>query len=206
MTRTSPNLPRDQINYIRNSAKAVVDAYDGTVDIYGWDEEDPILKTWSKVFPGTVKPKSEMPADILPHVRYPEDAFKIQRMMYSRYHVTDPAVFYSGQDFWNVPVDPTNSQENQLQPPYYLQLQMPGQTAPRFSLTTTYSPINRPTLAAFMAVDSDPGENYGKFRVLQLPKNTTIPGPVQVQNSFDSNAAIANEINILRQGGSEVQP
>lgn len=206
LTRTSPNLPRDQINYIRNSAKAVVDAYDGTVDIYGWDEEDPILKTWSKVFPGTVKPKSEMPADILPHVRYPEDAFKIQRMMYSRYHVTDPAVFYSGQDFWNVPVDPTNSQENQLQPPYYLQLQMPGQTAPRFSLTTTYSPINRPTLAAFMAVDSDPGENYGKFRVLQLPKNTTIPGPVQVQNSFDSNAAIANEINILRQGGSEVQP
>ena len=206
LTRTSPNLPRDQINYIRNSAKAVVDAYDGTVDIYGWDEEDPILKTWSKVFPGTVKPKSEMPADILPHGRYPEDAFKIQRMMYSRYHVTDPAVFYSGQDFWNVPVDPTNSQENQLQPPYYLQLQMPGQTAPRFSLTTTYSPINRPTLAAFMAVDSDPGENYGKFRVLQLPKNTTIPGPVQVQNSFDSNAAIANEINILRQGGSEVQP
>jgi len=206
LTRTSPNLPRDQINYIRNSAKAVVDAYDGTVDIYGWDEEDPILKTWSKVFPGTVKPKSEMPADILPHVRYPEDAFKIQRMMYSRYHVTDPAVFYSGQDFWNVPIDPTNSEENQLQPPYYLQMQMPGQNVPRFSLTTTYSPINRPTLAAFMAVDSDPGENYGKFRVLQLPKNTTIPGPVQVQNSFDSNAAIANEINILRQGGSEVQP
>lgn len=205
LTRTGPNLPRDQINYIRNSAKAVVDAYDGTVDIYGWDEDDPILKTWSKVFPGTVKPKSEMPADILPHVRYPEDAFKIQRMMFSRYHVTDPAVFYSGQDFWNVPIDPTNSQENQLQPPYYLQLQMPGQSVPRFSLTTTFAPVNRQTLAAFMSVDSDPGENYGRFEVLQLPRNSTIPGPVQIQNTFDSNPTIATEINLLRRGGTEVQ-
>ena len=97
LTRTGPNLPKDQINYIRNSVKAVVDAYDGTVNLYGWDESDPVLKTWEKVFPGVVKAKSEMPADILPHVRYPEDAFKIQRMMFSRYHVTDPAVFYSGR-------------------------------------------------------------------------------------------------------------
>ena len=205
LTRTGPNLPKDQINYIRNSVKAVVDAYDGTVNLYGWDENDPVLKTWEKVFPGVVKAKSEMPADVLPHVRYPEDAFKIQRMMFSRYHVTDPAVFYSGQDFWNVPIDPTNSQENQLQPPYYLQLQMPGQAVPRFSLTTTFAPVNRQTLAAFMSVDSDPGANYGQFEVLQLPRNSTIPGPVQIQNSFDSNPAIANEINILRRGGTEVQ-
>ena len=205
LTRTGPNLPKDQINYIRNSVKAVVDAYDGTVNLYGWDESDPVLKTWEKVFPGVVKAKSEMPADILPHVRYPEDAFKIQRMMFSRYHVTDPAVFYSGQDFWNVPIDPTNSQENQLQPPYYLQLQMPEQAVPRFSLTTTFAPVNRQTLAAFMSVDSDPGANYGQFEVLQLPRNSTIPGPVQIQNSFDSNPVIANEINILRRGGTEVQ-
>lgn len=206
VARTNPgsNLPRDQINYIRNSVKAVVDAYDGTVNLYAWDESDPVLRTWENAFPDIVQPKSEMPADIVAHVRYPEDAFKIQRMMFSRYHVTDPAAFYSGQDFWNIPIDPTNPQENQLQPPYYLSLQMPGQAAPHFALTTTYAPVNRQTLAAFMAVDSDPGDNYGQLQVLQLPRNSVIPGPVQVQNNFDSDPAIAQEVNLLRRNGTDV--
>lgn len=197
-------LPRDQVNYMRNSVKAVVDAYDGTVDLYAWDEQDPILQTWQKAFPGVVKPRADMSPELLAHVRYPEDLFKVQRMVYSRYHVTDPAAFYNGQDFWIVPNDPTNRQSNQFQPPYYITLQMPGQTQPTFSLTTTFSPAKRQTLAAFMAVDSRPGEGYGKFRVLQLPRNTTIPGPVQVQNTFESDPEVASQLSLLRRGGSEV--
>ena len=207
ITTTSTNvfaLPKDQVNYMRNSVKAVVDAYDGTVDLYAWDEADPILQTWQKAFPGIVKPKSEMSADLVAHVRYPEDLFKVQRLVYSRYHVTDPAAFYNGQDFWIIPNDPTNRQSNQFQPPYYITLAMPGQKSPTFSLTTTFSPAKRQTLAAFMAVDSAPGDGYGKFRVLQLPRNTTIPGPVQIQNTFESDPEVASQLSLLRRGGSEV--
>ena len=207
ITTTSTNvfaLPKDQVNYMRNSVKAVVDAYDGTVDLYAWDESDPILQTWQKAFPGIVKPKSEMSADLVAHVRYPEDLFKVQRLVYSRYHVTDPAAFYNGQDFWIIPNDPTNRQSNQFQPPYYITLQMPGQESPTFSLTTTFSPAKRQTLAAFMSVDSAPGDGYGKFRVLQLPRNTTIPGPVQIQNTFESDPEVASQLSLLRRGGSEV--
>ncbi len=207
VARTGPGTigPRDDINYIRNSVKATVDAYDGTVNLYAWDEADPVLRTWRNVFPEVIQPKAEIPDPVMQHVRYPEDGFKVQRMLFSRYHVTDPAAFYSGQDFWNVPIDPTQSQENSLQPPYYLSLQMPGQEAPNFSLTTTYAPVNRQTLAAFMSVNSNPNSDYGEVIALKLPRNSTIPGPVQVQNAFDSNAEIANEINLLRRGGTEVQ-
>ena len=117
--------------------------------------------------------------------------------------VTDPATFYNGTDFWIVPFDPTESIQS-FQPPYYLQLQMPGDTAPAFSLTTTFAPQRRPTLAAFMAVNSVPGPNYGTMRVLQLPSNTTIPGPTQVQNNFESDPIISSQLSLLRQGGSEV--
>ncbi|MGB2737215.1 MAG: UPF0182 family protein, partial [Candidatus Nanopelagicales bacterium] len=195
---------RDDINYIRNSVKAVVDAYDGSVSLYEWDGNDPVLKTWEKAFPGVVQPKASMDPDVLAHVRYPEDAFKVQRMMFSRYHVTDPGAFYSGQDFWVVPTDPTKPQSSFFQPPYYLSLQMPGQTDPTFSLTTTFAPVNRQTLAAFMSANSAPGAEFGKFQVLQLPRNTTIPGPAQVQNNFESNPEVATQLSLLRRGGSEV--
>ena len=144
-----------------------------------------------------------MPAEIEAHVRYPQDLFKVQRVVMSRYHVTDPATFYNGTDFWIVPFDPTQAIQ-QFQPPYYLTLQMPGQEQPSFSLTTTFAPQRRPTLAAFMAVDSAPGDGYGTLRVLQLPSNTTIPGPTQVQNNFESDPEISAELSLLRRGGSEV--
>lgn len=206
ITKTGPlAAPRDEINYIRNSVKAVVDSFDGSVNLYGWDPADPVLQTWEKVFPGVVKDKSEMSPELTAHVRYPSDAFKIQRLIFSRYHVTDPGAFYSGQDFWVVPTDPTQKQVNPLyQPPYYLNLQMPSDEAPKFSLTTTYAPVNRQTLAAFMSADSTPGAGFGQFRVLQLPRNTTIPGPAQVQNNFEANPAVSSQLSLLRQGGSEV--
>jgi uncharacterized membrane protein (UPF0182 family) len=195
---------RDQVNYIRNSVKATVDAYDGTVTLYQWDKTDPIVQTWMKAFPGTVQPLEAMPKSVLAHVRYPEDMFKVQRQIFAKYHVTDPTGFYSGQDFWTVPNDPTRGAASSAQPPYYLQVQMPGTAAPVFSLTTTFAPQKRNTLAAFMAVSSDPGADYGKLRVLQLPSDTTIPGPAQVQNNFESDPVISPQLSLLRKGGSEV--
>jgi len=202
-TGSSAIAPNDQLNYARNSVKAVVDAYEGTVSLYAWDASDPVLQTWMKAFPDVVQPLSEMPEQVEAHVRYPQDLFKVQRVVMSRYHVTDPATFYNGTDFWIVPFDPTQAIQ-QFQPPYYLTLQMPGQEQPAFSLTTTFAPQRRPTLAAFMAVDSAPGDGYGTIRVLQLPSNTTIPGPTQVQNNFESDPDISAELSLLRRGGSEV--
>ena len=196
--------PVQQVNYIRNSVKATVDAYDGTVTLYQWDTKDPVLKTWMKAFPGTVEPRAGISSDLVAHFRYPEDLFKVQRTLLAQYHVTNPQAFYNGGDFWRVPVDPTRT-EGKLQPPYYLTLQMPGQKAPSFSLTSTYVPTgDRNNLAAFVAVNSDPGEDYGTFRVLQLPRSVQIAGPSQVQNAFSSNDQVATEINILQRGDSSV--
>ena len=198
-------LPSERINYLRNSVKAVVDAFDGTVTLYAWEPEDPVLTTWSKAFGNTVTALSEAPEELVAHFRYPEDLFKVQRTILSRYHVEDPASFYNGQDFWNIPIDPTNRTVNALQPPYYLTLRMPGTTEPKFSLTTTFAPLKRQTLAAFMAVDSAPGPTYGTIRVLQLPRNTTVPGPTQVQNNFESEPSIAEQLTLLRRGGADVE-
>ncbi|TDC88715.1 UPF0182 family protein [Nonomuraea deserti] len=200
--RVIAQQPRDQINYIRNSVKATVDAYDGTVKLYAWDNNDPVLKTWSNAFPGVIRPASEMSADLRGHVRYPEDLFKVQRYTLSRYHITDPAAFYSGQDFWNVPNDPTQGEQNVKQPPYYLTTTMPG-GSPTFSLTTTFVPRQGPNLAAFMAVDSSSGSGYGRMRILRMPSSTPIPGPGQAQNAFQSR--FAGELNLLGVGASSVR-
>ena len=206
-SRTVPAglIPRDQANYVRNSVKAVVDAYNGTVTLYAWDPSDPVLLTWMNAFPGIVEPVENMSPQVLEHVRYPQDLFKIQRAILSRYHVTDASTFYNGTDVWIVPNDPTVSPAQVFQPPYYLTLQMPGQPEPTFSLTTTFAPSRRQTLAAFMSVDSAPGPGYGTMRVLQLPSNTTIPGPQQVQNDFESDPLVSSQLSLLRAGGSEVE-
>jgi uncharacterized membrane protein (UPF0182 family) len=146
-----------------------------------------------------------MPTGVVDHVRYPEDLFKVQRQVFAKYHVTDPAAFFSCQDFWNVPNDPTKPTASSAQPPYYLQVAMPGMKEPAFSLTTTFAPQRRQTLAAFMSVNSEPGPNYGKLAVLQLPSNTTIPGPSQVQNNFESDPTVSQQLSLLRRGGSDVQ-
>jgi uncharacterized protein len=200
--RVIAQQPSDKINYIRNSVKATVDAYDGTVRLYGWDTNDPVLKTWSSAFPGLIRPASQMSAELSAHVRYPEDLFKVQRYTLSRYHITDPAAFYSGQDFWNVPGDPTQGDKNIKQPPYYLTTTMPGST-PTFSLTTTFVPRQGPNLAAFMAVDSSSASEYGRIRILRMPSSTPIPGPGQAQNSFQSR--FAGELNLLGVGASSVR-
>ncbi|HLS01689.1 MAG TPA: UPF0182 family protein, partial [Beutenbergiaceae bacterium] len=127
------------VNYIRNSVKAVVDAYDGSVDLYAWDEEDPILQAWDNVFPTSLKPVEEINGSLMSHLRYPEDMFKVQRELLTRYHVTDASSFYSGGDFWRTPDDPTdNSPQGVKQPPYYMSLKMPEQDKATFSLTSSF--------------------------------------------------------------------
>ena len=194
------------VNYIRNSVKATVDAYDGTVTLYQWDAKDPVLKTWAKAFPNTVKPKSAISAGLLAHIRYPEDLFRVQRDILSTYHVTTAGAFYGGQDFWRVPRDPSTFGGNaSAQPPYYLTLKMPGTTKSAFSLTTPFVPIGgRENLSAFAAVNSDPGPDYGKISVLQLPRSTNIAGPSQVASNFEAKPVVANSLSLLRQGGSDV--
>lgn len=183
-----------RVNYIRNAVKATVDAYDGTVRLYGWDAEDPLLKAWSKAFPGSVRPVSAMSAELMSHVRYPQDLFKVQRQLLTRYHVTDAESFYTGQDFWRVPKDPTHANGTQDQPTYYQSLAMPGQQAPTFSLTTTFIPTGsgREILRGFLAVDADagtragaPSEDYGSMRLLELPRASAVDGPGQIQNQIE---------------------
>jgi uncharacterized membrane protein (UPF0182 family) len=194
------------INYIRNSVKATVDAYDGTVVLYQWDEKDPVLKTWMKAFPNTVTPKSEMSKELLEHIRYPEDMFRVQRDVLSSYHVKTAAAFYGGQDFWRVPRDPSTFGANAgAQPPYYMTLEMPGSDKPTFTLTTPFVPRGgRENLSAFAVVDSNNGPNYGKITVLQLPRSTNVAGPSQVASNFEAKPEVANSLSLLRQGGSDV--
>ena len=194
------------VNYIRNSVKATVDAYNGTVTLYEWDEKDPVLKTWARAFPNTITPKSEISAQLLEHIRYPEDLFRVQREILSSYHVKTAEAFYGGQDFWRVPRDPSTFGANaSAQPPYYLTLQMPGTQKPVFSLTTPFVPRGgRENLSAFAVVNSDPGPDYGKISVLQLPRNTNIAGPSQVASNFEAKPEVANSLSLLRRGGSDV--
>ena len=199
-------LASRNISYMRNSVKATVDAYDGTVKLYQWDTKDPILATWSKAFPGTVTPKSAMSKSLLEHVRYPEDLFGVQRDVLSTYHVKTADAFYGGQDFWRVPTDPSSLGANAgVQPPYYMTLKLPGQEKAAFSLTSSFVPRgNRQNLTAFASVNSDNGPDYGKISVLQLPRSTNISGPSQVASNFEAKPEVAQALSLLRQGGSDV--
>ncbi len=196
----------ERVNYIRNSVKATVDAYNGTVSLYQWDEKDPVLKSWMKAFPNTVKAKSAISEDLMNHIRYPEDLFRVQRDILSSYHVKDAASFYGGQDFWRVPSDPSTFGGNAgVQPPYYLTLKLPNQKEPAFSLTTPFVPRGvRENLTAFAVVNSKPGPDFGKMTVLQLPRSTAISGPSQIASNFEAKPEVANTLSLLRQGGSDV--
>ncbi len=199
-------LADQNVNYIRNSVKATVDAYDGTVHLYQWDTKDPVLQTWSKAYPGTVEPKSAISASLLKHIRYPEDLFNVQRDVLSTYHVDSASAFYGGQDFWRIPSDPSSLGANAAtQPPYYQTMQLPGEKGASFSLSTSFVPKGgRQNLTAFAVVNSDAGPNYGKITVLQLPRSTNISGPSQVASNFEAKPDVAQALSLLRQGGSDV--
>ncbi|WP_107093073.1 UPF0182 family protein [Streptomyces sp. MMG1121] len=196
---------QNQVNYIRNSVKATVDAYTGDVKLYQWDTQDPVLKTWMKAFPGTVKPRSAISPELMAHLRYPQDLFKVQRELLTRYHVTDAQTFLTGSEVWQVPDDPTNKSGSAV-PPYYLSMKMPDQAKQAFSLSTTFTPNGRDNLSAFMSVDAEAGtSDYGKIRILKLPTSTTVDGPKQVQSQFNSEQDIAAAIRLLKGGDSDIE-
>ncbi|RFT34170.1 hypothetical protein CG400_04480, partial [Bifidobacteriaceae bacterium NR017] len=212
-------LTNQRANYIRNSVKATVDAYDGSVDLYVWDTKDPVIKAWRSIFPGHYRDISKISGDLMKHLRYPESLFKVQRHLLAKYHVDTASQFFSGEDFWQIPVDPTESQKAQkediLQPPYYLTLQTGDAKKPVFSLVSTYIPAGKSTreiLTGFLSVDSDAGDtpgkigsNYGKIRLQELPKISNVPGPGQAQNNFNANANVSKELNLLESGSTKVK-
>jgi uncharacterized membrane protein (UPF0182 family) len=215
-TNTTPaRVALDDVNYIRNSVKATVDAYDGSVTLYAWDETDPMLQAWQKVYPSTLKPISEMSGELMSHVRYPSDLFKVQRAMLGTYHVDDAASFAARDNAWRTPDDPVTPTKG-LQSPYYLTMQMPGQDEPTFSMFTSFIPASvgdtaRNVLMGYLAVDADAGseagvksEGYGKLRMLQISADLSVPGPGQVQSRFNSDSTISSQINVLKIGQSEV--
>lgn len=193
---TGRPLPRKEVSYIRNSVKATVDAYDGTVTLYQVDDQDPVLKAWMGVFPGTVQPKSAVSDELRAHFRYPEDLFKVQREMLAKYHVDDSNEFFTNNAFWSVPNEPTVEGSKLNEPPYYVLVGDQASGKPVFRLTSPMVGFRREFLSAYISADSDP-DNYGKLTVLQLPVNKQTQGPAQAQNSMISDARVASEKALL---------
>ncbi|MFG1915486.1 UPF0182 family protein [Micromonospora sp. NPDC048898] len=197
-------LARENVNYMRNSVKATVDAYDGTVKLYEYDDTDPVLKAWNKAFGGDlIQPKADIPAELTEHLRYPADMFKVQRNLLTKFHVTNPGDFYSAQDFWQVPNVPDSPDSGQKQPPYYLFTQFPGQESPRFQLTAAVTPNGRQNLAALISGSYINGQP--RLEVLELPDQTRISGPVQVHQQMTNNANIRQQLTLLSSNQAQVQ-
>ena len=188
-------VPDKQVSYIRNSVKATVDAYDGTVTLYAQDEADPVLQAWMKVFPGTVKPKSDISEELAEHLRYPEDLFKVQRALLAKYHVNDPVEFFSAQDFWDVPADP-NPTASSYQPPYYIvaqNLAAQNKTA-SFQLTSAMNRLRRDFLASYISASSDP-DTYGKITVLTIPGQ--VNGPKLAFNAMSTDTTVSQDLGMI---------
>jgi uncharacterized protein len=185
----------NEVSYVRNSVKATVDAYDGTVTLYQVDRDDPVLQAWMRAFPGSVKSADEVPDELRAHFRYPEDLFKVQRELLAKYHVDEPREFFTTNAFWSVPSDPTVD-TNPTQPPAYVLVGDQQTAKPSFRLATAMVGYNREFLSAYISAHSDP-ENYGKITVLQLPTDTLTQGPQQIQNSMISDTRVASERTLL---------
>jgi len=195
-------LPNDTFNYIRNSVKATVDAYDGTVTLYAWNEQDPVLRTYMKAFPGVIKPRSAMSQELVSHVRYPEDLFKVQRDILTRYHVSNPIDFYHQSDRWQVSADPTQGTEaTQDQPPYYILAQRPGDDQASYQITSALNAFRRDNLSAFISGSYSPS-GQPQIQVLRLPGNTPYRGPRQVQNAFQSNNKVRPDLTLFNSSSS----
>tara|TARA_Y100000741_G_scaffold284169_1_gene223908 strand:+ start:2418 stop:5231 length:2814 start_codon:yes stop_codon:yes gene_type:complete len=202
-------------NYIRNSVKAVVNAYDGTINFYIFDEEDPLIKSYSKIFPSMFDSKSEMSENLLDHIRYPEDLFTVQSDMYRDYHMIDPRVFYADEDPWVIPTDSSTTPrvatlrgeftEIGFKPmlPYYLLMALPGEQDLSYLIFQPFNPENRPNMQSFLVADADP-ENYGELIDFRLPKGEFVDGPSQVATRINQDPDISQIFTLLDQQGSSV--
>lgn len=187
--------PDKRVAYIRNSVKATVDAYDGAVTLYQQDEYDPVLKVWMKVFPGTVRPKGDITPELAEHLRYPEDLFKVQRMLLAKYHVNDPGTFFNTSDFWDVPLDP-NPTASSYQPPYYIVAKniLKNDRSASYQLTSAMNRFKQDFLAAYISASSDP-ETYGKITVLTIPGN--VNGPKLANNAITTDPAVSQDLGVI---------
>lgn len=208
---TSSNYPYSQpssegssegFNYMRNSVKVVVDAYNGDVVFYVNDESDPLIQTWRKIFPDLFTPGDQMPEELRKHLRYPEDLFRAQAEMYATYHMTDPRVFYNKEDLWSISKTQLDNRQVPMDP-YYVIMRLPGQQQEEFMLLLPFSPNNRDNMIAWMAAKSDPG-TYGDRLVYKFPKDKLIYGPTQIQARFNQDPTISGQITLWNQSGSQV--
>jgi uncharacterized protein len=211
--QTFPSLT-GPANYIRNSVKVVVDAYDGTITYYVVEPDDPIIQAWQSAFPDLFTPMSEATQDLLAHFRYPENLFQVQAWQFTAYHVTDPTVFYGRQDFWEFAGDPAAAQVDAEQVttaalppmrPYYVLMRLPGEQVETFSLILPFTPLARQNMVAWLAAKSDPGEGYGQMISYEFPSGRNVDGPTQVFARINADSQFAAERTLLGQGGSEVR-
>jgi hypothetical protein len=191
------------VNYIRNSVKAVVDAYHGHVQLYIADERDPMIQTYARIYPGALKPLAEMPEGLRAHLRYPEEIFKYQSQVYSTYHMDQPQIFYNKEDLWNAASMGESDGKTQVMEPYYTIMKLPGEQREEFILMLPFTPKSRDNLAAWMAARSD-GEHYGKLVVYRFPKHKVSHGPKQVVGFINQDPEISRQRTLWDQRGSSV--
>jgi uncharacterized membrane protein (UPF0182 family) len=197
-------LTGQSFDYLRNSVKVVMDAYDGSMTFYVADPTDPLIRAWEGVFPTLFKPLSSMPADLQAHLRVPEDLFNVQTEMYAKYHVTDPANFYQGNDLWTVPQNQATSATGQLPlEAYYVNMRMPGADKTEFLLLQPMVPKSRPNMIAWVAARND-APNYGAVEVFKFPPDTSVFGPAQIEARIDQEPAISSQLTLWNQSGSTV--
>ncbi|HYV98616.1 MAG TPA: UPF0182 family protein [Gemmatimonadaceae bacterium] len=190
------------VNYMRNSVKVVIDAYDGTIDAYVTDARDPVIRTYEAVFPSIFKPLSAMPADIRRHIRFPGDLFRVQVTLQATYHMREPATFYHREDQWQIP---ENGAREERVNPYmrHIILRLPGEKTPEFIYMTPFTPRGKDNLAAWMVARMD-GDHYGEMVVYRFPKQSLVYGPTQVANRINQDTDISRELTLWDQRGSQV--
>lgn len=189
-------------NYIRNSVKVVVDAYNGTVRLYVMDDKDPVLKTYRKIFPNLFTPLAKMPESLKSHLRYPEDLFIIQARIYAKYHMKDPSVFYNREDLWSFPQEIFESSRQEMDP-YYLITRLPGEDLDKFLLFLPFTPFNKNNMIAWLSASSD-FPDYGRLLVFKFPKQKLVFGPMQIETRIEQDAEISQQLSLWRQRGSQV--
>jgi uncharacterized membrane protein (UPF0182 family) len=198
----SEPVRRQGPNYIRNPVKAVVDAYDGTVDYYLADPTDPIIQSFSRIFPGLIKSLDKMPDDLRAHIRYPQDMFAIQAHIYATYHVQDPQVFFNKEDILSIPRMRSDGREGDMES-YYTIMRLPGESKEEFVLLLPFTPNRRDNMRAWLAARSD-GPHYGKLTALEFPKAKLVYGPKQIDARIDQDTVISQQITLWSQAGSQV--
>jgi uncharacterized membrane protein (UPF0182 family) len=220
-SQPTPLGRRKRINYIRNSVKVVIDAYHGDVSFYLWDQKDPMIRTYAKIFPALFKPASQMPASVRPHVRYPQDLFAVQAVQYESFHMTDPRIFYNKEDKWTVSDESVAKMKDEAATTpapnaaararagiarmdlNYMIMRLPGEKQEEFLLMAPYTPVNKKNMVAWMTARCD-GENYGKLLVYTFPKQKLVFGPAQVEARISQDTYISQWITLRNQHGSQV--